>query len=226
MQLWTYNLPSVVIVWCQGTYWGEGGWFRLIRGVDSLNIEDFCSWGVPKDAGQCWSAQGTQKCWKRLLELKEGVADYTFCQYICWHICVDDAVIMCTSHPVSHTVLYGMPAESVVKTIKPIAYMKRGSWQIIIMNWQKCISKNKNHVFINLAMKWLVGFSSCGNLTSIGGVNRARICWLVLQSTSYKCSYNKCYFSLSVTKILLPKILQRESVICYLLQHLTPFFVK
>lgn len=45
-----------------GTYWGEGGWFRLIRGVDSLNIEDFCSWGVPKDAGQCWSAQGTQKC--------------------------------------------------------------------------------------------------------------------------------------------------------------------
>ena len=23
-----------------GTYWGEGGWFRLIRGVDALGIED------------------------------------------------------------------------------------------------------------------------------------------------------------------------------------------
>jgi cathepsin X len=45
-----------------GTYWGEGGWFRLIRGVDSLNIEENCSWAVPKDAGECWSAQGTVKC--------------------------------------------------------------------------------------------------------------------------------------------------------------------
>ncbi|XP_024376810.1 uncharacterized protein [Physcomitrium patens] len=34
-----------------GTYWGESGWFRLIRGVDSLNIEENCAWGVPKDAG-------------------------------------------------------------------------------------------------------------------------------------------------------------------------------
>jgi hypothetical protein len=42
-----------------------------------------------------------------------------------------------------------------------------------------------------------------------------------VQSTPYKC-----YFSLSVTKILLPKILQRESVICYLLQYHTPFFVN
>jgi hypothetical protein len=47
-----------------------------------------------------------------------------------------------------------------------------------------------------------------------------------VHSTSYKCSSNKCYFSLSVTKILLPKILQKESVICYLLQRHTPFFVK
>jgi cathepsin X len=45
-----------------GTYWGEGGWFRLIRGIDSLNIEEFCSWAVPKDAGKCWSAHGSQKC--------------------------------------------------------------------------------------------------------------------------------------------------------------------
>jgi cathepsin X len=31
-----------------GQYWGEGGWFRLIRGVDALGIEDMVSWGTPK----------------------------------------------------------------------------------------------------------------------------------------------------------------------------------
>lgn len=32
-----------------GSYWGEKGYFRLIRGVNSLNIESECSWSVPKD---------------------------------------------------------------------------------------------------------------------------------------------------------------------------------
>jgi hypothetical protein len=32
-----------------GVYWGEQGWFRLIRGVDNLGIESQeCSWAVPK----------------------------------------------------------------------------------------------------------------------------------------------------------------------------------
>jgi len=31
-----------------GQYWGENGWFRLIRGVDALGIEDMVSWGTPK----------------------------------------------------------------------------------------------------------------------------------------------------------------------------------
>jgi cathepsin X len=31
-----------------GQYWGEQGWFRLIRGVDALGIEDMVSWGTPK----------------------------------------------------------------------------------------------------------------------------------------------------------------------------------
>jgi len=31
-----------------GQYWGETGWFRLIRGVDALGIEDMVSWGTPK----------------------------------------------------------------------------------------------------------------------------------------------------------------------------------
>jgi len=31
-----------------GTYWGEEGWFRLIRGVNNMGIEDACDWAVPK----------------------------------------------------------------------------------------------------------------------------------------------------------------------------------
>ena len=31
-----------------GTYWGEGGWFRIIRGSNSLEIEQDCDWAVPK----------------------------------------------------------------------------------------------------------------------------------------------------------------------------------
>lgn len=32
-----------------GSYWGEGGNFRLIRGKNNLNIESYCSWAVPTD---------------------------------------------------------------------------------------------------------------------------------------------------------------------------------
>lgn len=32
-----------------GSYWGEGGNFRLIRGEDNLGIESTCSWAVPID---------------------------------------------------------------------------------------------------------------------------------------------------------------------------------
>eukprot|EP00897_Mesotaenium_endlicherianum_P007528 jgi/Mesen1/6803/ME000035S06180 len=31
-----------------GTYWGEGGWFRIVRGTNNLGIEDACDWAVPK----------------------------------------------------------------------------------------------------------------------------------------------------------------------------------
>ena len=34
-----------------GTYWGEEGWFRIVRGTDNLGIEDACDWAVPK---QTW----------------------------------------------------------------------------------------------------------------------------------------------------------------------------
>ncbi|KAH3767538.1 papain cysteine proteinase [Pelomyxa schiedti] len=31
-----------------GTYWGERGWFRIIRGVNNLGIEEACAWAVPQ----------------------------------------------------------------------------------------------------------------------------------------------------------------------------------
>jgi len=31
-----------------GQYWGEGGWFRIIRGKSALGIEDMVSWATPK----------------------------------------------------------------------------------------------------------------------------------------------------------------------------------
>lgn len=32
-----------------GTYWGESGFFRLIRGTNNLGIENDCAWAVPRD---------------------------------------------------------------------------------------------------------------------------------------------------------------------------------
>jgi cathepsin X len=32
-----------------GTYWGENGFFRIVRGVNNLAIEADCYWGVPRD---------------------------------------------------------------------------------------------------------------------------------------------------------------------------------
>ena len=32
-----------------GSYQGEGGNFRLIRGINNLNIEGDCSWATPHD---------------------------------------------------------------------------------------------------------------------------------------------------------------------------------
>lgn len=32
-----------------GTWWGESGYFRIIRGVNNIDIEAACSWAVPTD---------------------------------------------------------------------------------------------------------------------------------------------------------------------------------
>lgn len=34
-----------------GTYWGEQGYFKILRGKNQLGIEDECSWGVPTSSG-------------------------------------------------------------------------------------------------------------------------------------------------------------------------------
>lgn len=34
-----------------GSYWGEDGWFRIVRGANNLGIEGECAFGVPKDNG-------------------------------------------------------------------------------------------------------------------------------------------------------------------------------
>ena len=31
-----------------GTYWADGGWFRLQRGTNALQIENSCHWAVPE----------------------------------------------------------------------------------------------------------------------------------------------------------------------------------
>ena len=32
-----------------GSHWGEQGFFRVIRGVNNINIESDCSWATPLD---------------------------------------------------------------------------------------------------------------------------------------------------------------------------------
>lgn len=32
-----------------GTHWGENGFFRVIRGINNINIESDCSWATPTD---------------------------------------------------------------------------------------------------------------------------------------------------------------------------------
>jgi cathepsin X len=35
-----------------GTFWGENGFFRIVRGTNNLAIETSCAWAVPRDT---WS---------------------------------------------------------------------------------------------------------------------------------------------------------------------------
>jgi len=47
-----------------GTYWGEGGWFRIRRGTNELFIEENCHWAVP-EANPSWDRDNAQVCQAR-----------------------------------------------------------------------------------------------------------------------------------------------------------------
>lgn len=41
-----------------GSYWGESGFFRVVRGVDNIAIEEECAWATPVDT---WTQKKTHK---------------------------------------------------------------------------------------------------------------------------------------------------------------------
>jgi len=43
-----------------GTYWGETGTFRILRGANNLGIESSCSWAVPRDTWSNDERNGTK----------------------------------------------------------------------------------------------------------------------------------------------------------------------
>jgi len=43
------NVPYWLVRNTKGSYWGEKGFFRIIRGINNLGIESSCYWAVPRD---------------------------------------------------------------------------------------------------------------------------------------------------------------------------------
>ncbi|POM58496.1 Cysteine protease family C01A, partial [Phytophthora palmivora] len=45
------GVPFWVLRNSWGSFWGEDGWMRLVRGVNNVGVEGECAFGVPKDDG-------------------------------------------------------------------------------------------------------------------------------------------------------------------------------
>ena len=58
-----------------GDYWGEKGWFRIVRGENNLEIESSCNWAVPKVPEHVVSDEYRRK--QLSLRIKEGCVDLT-----------------------------------------------------------------------------------------------------------------------------------------------------
>merc|ERR1712146_198666 len=44
------KIHHVVSLLGWGTYWGENGFFKIVRGKNNLRIEDECAWAIPKNS--------------------------------------------------------------------------------------------------------------------------------------------------------------------------------
>lgn len=44
-----------------GRYWGENGFFRIVRGTNNLGIESYCSWATPKSSPTVVTSQAKSK---------------------------------------------------------------------------------------------------------------------------------------------------------------------
>lgn len=57
------NIPYWTVRNSWGSHWGEQGFFRVIRGINNINIESDCAWAVPTDT---WTDQ-----WKHYTTYEE-----------------------------------------------------------------------------------------------------------------------------------------------------------
>jgi len=71
------NVPYWMVRNSWGSYYGEDGYFRIIRGTNNLGIETGCNWGVPKDT---WTenVRNTTSTTATKKEKKDPISEYFF----------------------------------------------------------------------------------------------------------------------------------------------------